>query len=754
MAQPTTACAGPDLTGAPGEEVTLQGRCSTNPYGPWYRLSHAWTQLSGPTVTLNGVNRGDPSFIIPAGVADGTTLEFQLTVTDKEGQSDADTVMVTVDSNPPPTPPTACAGPDMEAQPGEEVTLQGDCSVNPHGTWWRMAHLWTQPDGQNIVLSDATRALPTFTVPSDAASGTVYTFTLTVTDKDGESDSDDMTVTVPGAAVENRAPSFTEGGTATRAVAENSAAGVSVGAAVSATDPDGDALTYSLSGTDSASLGINSETGQLLTIDGVTYDYETQASYSVTVEAADPEGASATIAVTVNLDDVNEVPAFNDGGTATREVAENSAAGVSVGAAVTATDPDGDTLTYSLSGTGAASFGINSDTGQITTIQGATYDYELQAIYSVTVTATDPDGASASIDVTVSLDNVNEAPAFNDGSAATRTLAENAAGGESVGAAISATDPDGDTLTYSLSGTDSNSFSINAVTGQLLTIEGATYDYETQASYSVTVEATDPDGASASIAVTVTLDNLNEAPAFNEGAAATREVAENSGVGVSVGAAVTATDPDGDTLSYSLSGTDSNSFSIDADTGQILTIGGVAYDYETQSSYSVTVKASDGNGGTAGIAVTVTLSDVQEPTAVTDCFTDLGALSAAVEYAGSWDGDECRAHHQDSVARYFQFTLAEETVVTITLTSDADAALYVSRGTPRNGWGTVPGPRYEHRRNVRRDNGKLVHNGPHVAEAGNDGNSVTLTLAAGVTYTVETAGTEDDGTFIITIAPQ
>ena len=62
--------------------------------------------------------------------------------------------------------------------------------------------------------------------------------------------------------------------------------------------------------------------------------------------------------------------------------------------------------------------------------------------------------------------------------------------------------------------------------------------------------------------------------------------------------------------------------------------------------------------------------------------------------------------------RYFQFTLTEETTVTITLMSASDAALYVSKDTPQNGWGTAPGGGYDHRREVRRENGKLVHDGP------------------------------------------
>ena len=100
-----TANAGPDLTGAPGESVTLQGTGSINPHGEWWQLAHQWTQLSGPTVTLThpqkfqpADNFGDPSFTIPADAADGATLEFEMTVTDQEGGTDTDTVTVTVSS--------------------------------------------------------------------------------------------------------------------------------------------------------------------------------------------------------------------------------------------------------------------------------------------------------------------------------------------------------------------------------------------------------------------------------------------------------------------------------------------------------------------------------------------------------------------------------------------------------------------------------------------------------------------------------
>ena len=195
---PPTANAGPDLEALPGSTVTLQGRDSTNPHGAWYELAHRWVQREGPAVTLSDPTRGDPSFDVPAGTAVGTEYTFALTVTDEESESDTDEMTVRVVATLGATPPAANAGPDMEAEPGETVTLQGTGSTNPHGTWWRMAHRWTQTEGPEVTLSDPTRGAPSFTVPADAPPGTVFAFALTVTDKDGETDTDAMTVTVPG----------------------------------------------------------------------------------------------------------------------------------------------------------------------------------------------------------------------------------------------------------------------------------------------------------------------------------------------------------------------------------------------------------------------------------------------------------------------------------------------------------------------------------------------------------------------------
>ncbi len=550
---------------------------------------------------------------------------------------------------------------------------------------------------------------------------------------------------VPGPRGDNRLPVFAEGDSATRSIPENSPVGTGVGAPLTATDQDGDTLTYTLTGDDAASFDIDADTGQLSAREGVAYDYEARTAYTVTVQVSDGGGTSS-IAVTVNLTDVNDAPVFDEGDGATRSIPENSPAGTGVGAPLTATDQDGDTLTYTLTGDDAAFFDIDADTGQLSAREGVAYDYETKSTYSVTVQASDGNDFS-SIAVTVNLTDVNDLPVFDEGDSATRSIPENSPAGTIVGAPLSATDQDGDALTYTLLGDvdDGASFDIDADTGQLSAREGVVYDYESKPTYSVTVQVSDGHGnGSSSIAVTVNLTDANDAPVFDEGGSATRSIPENSPAGTGVGAPLSATDQDGDTLTYTLSGDDAASFDIEASTGRLRAREGVPYDYETKSTYSVTVQVSDGHDvGSSSIAVTVNLTDVEE-TPVTACFTDLPSLTEVAWYSGAWDDPACRSHHRaDSAARYFHFTLTAETTVTVTLIGSG--TLFVSRDTPQKGWGAVPAGTYEDRIRVRLANGKLVSSGS--AEA-------TLTLAPGVTYTVEAAATSGDGSFTLSIAPQ
>ena len=203
----------------------------------------------------------------------------------------------------------------------------------------------------------------------------------------------------------------------------------------------------------------------------------------------------------------NRPPKF-DSATATREVPENTEAGENIGAPVTANDPDtGDTLTYTLEGADLDSFDIDSASGQIQTKPGVTYDHEIKSSYSVTVKADDNNGGTATIDVTITVADVNEPPKFSV-ETASRTIAENTTTGVAIGDPVTANDPDNDTLTYTLGGTDANFFDIDTSTGQLRT--QAALDYETRNSYTVTVTATDPSNATGEVTVTITVTDEDE----------------------------------------------------------------------------------------------------------------------------------------------------------------------------------------------------------------------------------------------------
>ena len=113
--------------------------------------------------------------------------------TDDDGQSDTDTVDITILER---IPPTAVAGADQNVTEGDPVTLNGTGSTDPDGDINAATYLWEQTPASTVTLTNANTATATFTAPSVAAAGQILTFQLTVTDADGLSDTDTISVTV------------------------------------------------------------------------------------------------------------------------------------------------------------------------------------------------------------------------------------------------------------------------------------------------------------------------------------------------------------------------------------------------------------------------------------------------------------------------------------------------------------------------------------------------------------------------------
>ena len=211
----------------------------------------------------------------------------------------------------------------------------------------------------------------------------------------------------------------------------------------------------------------------------------------------------------------NAPPVFDEGAAATRGVAENTAAGENIGDPVAATDADNDPLQYSLDAAGAEFFDIDASSGQLQTKAGL--DYETRDSYRVTVSVSDDVDANGdpnettdnTITVTILVSNVNEAPVFPS-SADSRTIPESTPVGGDVGAPFMASDGDNDTLTYSLDARGAESFDIDPASGQLRTRVALDYE-DGPTSYTVTVTAADPSNAAASVVVTISVTNAEEA---------------------------------------------------------------------------------------------------------------------------------------------------------------------------------------------------------------------------------------------------
>ena len=268
-------------------------------------------------------------------------------------------------------------------------------------------------------------------------------------------------------------------------------------------------------------------------------------------------------------------------------IAEDASVGSVVGT-VSATDADGDEVSYALT-SGTEYFAVDSLSGEITLV--AALDYETSQYVSFGISATDTYGNTATSWGDVSVTDVNESPVFNDdwGMGYWWSLSEDAAVGATVGT-VSATDPQGDSVSYELtSGTET--FAIDATTGEITLI--AALDYETSQYASFGVKATDTEGNYSTSWGDVSVTDVAEAPIFTGGEMGYWwTVSEATAIGTVIGT-VSANDPQAGSVTYEIT-SGSDTFSVDAISGEITLIAPL--DYETSEFASFGVKATDADG--------------------------------------------------------------------------------------------------------------------------------------------------------------
>ena len=334
-------------------------------------------------------------------------------------------------------------------------------------------------------------------------------------------------------------------------IAENTTKATSLGK-ITADDPDKfnanfGTLYFSLKGDEAAPFDIDASTGELSTINNAKFDYETKSSYKFKAVVTD-KTFTKEVDVVVNILDKPEVPKFPDNPPALA-VDENTKKGTTVGV-VEATDDDcKDTHiatckqpTYSLTATDIAATDYKSFTidknGTITVAQDSILDYETKKEYSVRVVATDGSDPTLSsyIDVTIKINDVNDAPTYAKKEYVFE-IHESAPKGEFVGSVVAGDQDSWSKLTYTLSdyvanSKDSEVFKIDPATGKIYL--DATIDYETKNTYEIWAKATDNgkdkgfENYSASTFVTIKLIDDPDKPVIVDDGKKGYDVKENT----------------------------------------------------------------------------------------------------------------------------------------------------------------------------------------------------------------------------------
>ena len=478
---------------------------------------------------------------------------------------------------------------------GDDITIEPSSIIV-----YPITYTLTGADQSSFTIDPFARlrfnTVPDFENPGDADGNNVYVVVVTATSGTRTAS---QTVTVTVTNVDDNAPVFTS------TAAHNVAEGQTTVTTVTATDDDGDTITYKLTGLERSSFTIDANTGELRFRTAPDFknpgDTDGNNVYAVVVTAT-AGGQSTNQAVTVTVTNVN---ALVLAATAAHNVVEGQTAVTTV----TATDDDGDTITYKLTGLDRLSFAIAPNTGELRFRTAPDFknpeDADGNNVYVFVVTAT-VGTLTASQTVTVTVTNEN-APVF------TSTAAHNVAEGQTAVATVIATDGDGDTITYTLTGgADRSSFTIDAASGVLAFKTAPDFENPTDAGgnnvYVVVVTAT-AGGEIASQTVTVTVTNEN---ALVLAGTAAHSVVE----GQTAVTTVIATDDDGDTITYELTGgADRSSFTIDAASG-VLAFN-TAPDFENPGDaggnnvYVVVVTATAG-GEIAFQTVTVTVTNVDD----------------------------------------------------------------------------------------------------------------------------------------------
>jgi PKD repeat protein len=594
--------AGPDVVTNEGSLVYFYGTAVDPGSGDQGTLSYSWNFGDG-TPAANGQS-------VSHAYADNAVYTVTLTVTDKNGGVGNDTLQVTVNN----LPPQFTSTPVVAAT--EEASYSYAAAAVDPGTADQGTLVFSVLSGPAGLSINGSTGAVSWT-PTNGQAAQAWNVALRVTDKDGGSGLQTFQINVANV---NDSPSITSAAV-TAATEEQLYTYNATASDDDLLNPSGEQLTWSLT-TAPAGMSINAGTGQ---ITWTPTNGQAAQSHNVTVKVEDKALVSATQSFSVAVANVNDAPAITSAAVtaATEETAYSYQ--------VTASDddlsnPSGEELSYSLT-TAPAGMTIGAATGLIawTPTNG-----QAAQNHNVTVKVTDKGGLFGTQSFSIAVANTNDAPSITS-TAVTAATEEQVYTYNVTASDDDLLNPSGEQLTWSLT-TAPAGMSINAGTGQ---ITWTPTNAQAAQTFNVTAKVEDKALVSATQSFTVSVANVNDAPAITSTAvtAATEEVAYSY---QATAADDDLSNPSGEELSYSLT-TAPAGMTIGAATGLI---AWTPTNAQAAQNHNVTVKVTDKGGlfGTQSFAIAV--ANTNDGPAITSAAVTAATEEQAYTYNATASDDD------------------------------------------------------------------------------------------------------------------
>ena len=532
----------------PGGTTSIEASASD---GNGDELSFAWSAPEGWSL---GSNSGDATEVTAPDEANASA-EVTLTVSDGFGGTTTQSVALSTSRNEPPVVTSMTATPP-QVEPTGEATVRVDAQ-DPEGD--ELSYSWSVPDDWSL-SGEGSEVTVTAPDQFDASA------TIRVTLSDGNDN--ETTASVQLSTPANDGPTIQ----ALDAIPKTVERGGTIDLNVSATDPDGDALSYNWSVASSDwSLQSNSSDNATLTAPA-----QPGVRTRVSVDVTDTQNNRSSASVLVSTQS-NRAP--------TLAALETDPPRVEPGGTITVrartSDPDGDSLSYDWNAPN--NWSLSTPMKGVAELTAPT---SYGASGTVSVTIEDGFGGQASGTTTVAtVDNAD--PIISNLSARPNPVAR---GGTSTVEAI-ASDPNGDSLTYNWS--IAGNWSSPDTSGDQIQVQAPD-----QYGVSTTVELVVDDGNGGSARATVTISTEGNSPPTITSLTANPPVVDPGNTST---LETIATDPNGDNLTYNW--TVPNNWSR-AGSGSSPSIDVTAPDQKSRSA-RVRVEVTDGYGGKASAAVVV-----------------------------------------------------------------------------------------------------------------------------------------------------